>query len=69
MRVIYDNLTAADFSRQVLSVSTGLLKVLELGDIGWSDLGDPPRVLTLLSQIGLPNEQLAPQAAVASNCA
>jgi mannose-1-phosphate guanylyltransferase len=38
-----------DFSQQVLSVSTGRLAVLRLGNIGWSDLGTPERVRSAMT--------------------
>ncbi len=42
----YAALTPGDFSHQVLSVSTERLAVLRLGDVGWSDLGTPARVIS-----------------------
>src|SRR5260370_23889006 len=44
MRVVYEQIETADFSRRVLSRTTERLAVLCLGDIGWDDLGDPHRV-------------------------
>ena len=44
-RSLYKVLPFVDFSRQVLSSETERLLVLRLGDVGWSDLGDPRRVL------------------------
>jgi len=49
----YATLTPGDFSQQVLSVSTGQLAVLRLGDVGWSDLGTPERVLFAMMRSGL----------------
>ena len=49
----YAALTAGDFSQQVLSVSTGQLAVLRLGDVGWSDLGTPERVRFAMARYGL----------------
>jgi mannose-1-phosphate guanylyltransferase len=48
----YTVLHPGDFSRQVLSVSTGRLAVLRLGDIGWSDLGTPERVMSAMTRAG-----------------
>jgi hypothetical protein len=48
MQSTYDMLPIADFSKEVLSVSTERLAVASLGDIGWSDLGDPRRLITTL---------------------
>jgi mannose-1-phosphate guanylyltransferase len=49
----YATLHPGDFSQQVLSVSTGQLAVLRLGNIGWSDLGTPERVRRAMTQAGL----------------
>jgi mannose-1-phosphate guanylyltransferase len=55
MRRIYDALPPADFSRQVLAISTERLQVASLDDIGWSDLGDPRRLVTTLFEHGIAN--------------
>ena len=55
MQSIYDRLPAADFSRSVLSANTEGLSVASLGDIGWSDLGDPRRLITTLFETGMEN--------------
>lgn len=55
MQALYEKLPIGDFSRQVLSVSTGKLAVASLGDIGWSDLGDPRRLITALFKRGIEN--------------
>lgn len=49
---LYETMSAADFSAQVLSASIERLAVLCLGDVGWSDLGDPQRVIDALSRNG-----------------
>lgn len=56
---IYDDLPAADFSKQVLAVSTERLAVASLDDIGWSDLGDPRRLVTTLFESGIENPWVA----------
>ena len=53
---IYPSLTPADFSRLVLSTTPDRLGVWCLGDVGWSDLGDPRRVMTVLDEAGIANE-------------
>lgn len=53
MQSTYDKLPSADFSKEVLSVSTERLAVASLGDIGWSDLGDPRRLITTLFKSGI----------------
>lgn len=52
---IYDHLLPADFSKQVLAVSTEKLAVASLDDIGWSDLGDPRRFVRTLFENGIEN--------------
>ena len=49
----YAALVPGDFSQQVLSVSTGQLAVLPLGNVGWSDLGTPERVTRAITRWGL----------------
>ncbi len=49
----YAALHTGDFSQQVLSVSTGRLAALRLGNIGWSDLGTPERVMSAMTRAGL----------------
>jgi hypothetical protein len=55
IRYIYDRLTPTDFSKQVLSVSTEGLVVANCGAVGWSDLGDPRRLITALTNSGIEN--------------
>jgi mannose-1-phosphate guanylyltransferase len=55
VQTVYNALPIADFSRQVLSVSTGKLAVAPLGDVGWNDLGDPRRLVTTLFESGIEN--------------
>ena len=50
---LWASLTAGDFSRQVLTLSTPYLSVLRVGDIGWSDLGTPERVSAAMARSGL----------------
>jgi mannose-1-phosphate guanylyltransferase len=50
---LWASLTAGDFSRQVLTLSTQYLSVLRVGDIGWSDLGTPERVRAAMARSGL----------------
>lgn len=55
LRVAYESIPLGDFSKQVLSSSTDRLLVASLGDIGWSDLGDPRRLITTLYESGIEN--------------
>jgi mannose-1-phosphate guanylyltransferase len=52
---IYDSIPSADFSKLVLSSGNPRLSVLNLGDVGWSDLGDPQRLIDTLSTHGIRN--------------
>lgn len=53
MQPVYNSLSTGDFSREVLSVSTERLAVASFGDIGWSDLGTPRRLITTLFESGI----------------
>ena len=55
-KAIYKALEVSDFSKLVLSSAPEKLGVLCLGDVGWSDLGNPRRVITVLSETGVKNE-------------
>jgi mannose-1-phosphate guanylyltransferase len=50
---LYDHALAIDFSREVLSVQTPRLLALRMAGSGWSDLGHPERVLTVIEATGL----------------
>lgn len=50
MESLYAQIEAADFSKQVLSEPSEGLAVLNLGDVGWNDLGDPSRVRAVLDR-------------------
>ncbi len=52
---IYDSIPSADFSKLVLSAGSTRLADLNLGDVGWSDLGDPQRLIETLSRHGIRN--------------
>jgi mannose-1-phosphate guanylyltransferase len=56
MKAIYSGLASTDFSKVVLSAAPENLGVLCIGDVGWSDLGDPNRVITMLSETGVERE-------------
>ena len=51
--VLYANLRARNFSRDVLTDHTSALAVLPVCGVEWSDLGDPHRVMSTLAQLGL----------------
>jgi mannose-1-phosphate guanylyltransferase len=49
---VYSHIEEANFSHQVLAVRPEDLMVMRVGDVGWSDLGEPNRVLSTLARIG-----------------
>jgi mannose-1-phosphate guanylyltransferase len=52
LKALYADLSTTDFSSQVLARSVGQLRVLCLGDVGWSDLGNPQRLIEVLAGRG-----------------
>lgn len=50
---VYDSIGPADFSQVILSAGSSRLAVLNLGEVGWSDLGDPKRLIETLSTHGI----------------
>lgn len=50
---LWATLSEGDFSRQVLTLNTPHLAVLQVGDVGWSDLGTPERVRAVMARSGL----------------
>jgi hypothetical protein len=50
---LYDTLSSVDFSRDVLSPQAARLLAVRLEDIGWSDLGRPERVMSVLKKADL----------------
>ena len=53
LATLYSHIEDANFSHQVLSVRPGDLMVMRVGDVGWSDLGEPKRVLSTLARLGV----------------
>jgi mannose-1-phosphate guanylyltransferase len=50
-RAVHERIEPADFSKRVLSGFTERLAVMNLGNVGWHDLGDPGRVKAMMSQL------------------
>jgi mannose-1-phosphate guanylyltransferase len=50
---LYETLDPVDFSRDVLARSPAELAVMNTGPVGWSDLGEPERVISLVSRLEL----------------
>ena len=53
LSALYSQLEEANFSHQVLAVRPEDLMVMKVADVGWSDLGEPSRVLSTLARIGM----------------
>jgi len=57
--LLYNEIPPCDFSREVLSAQPGRLGVVTLSrSAGWTDLGQPSRVLAVLGRQGLPMPRL-----------
>lgn len=48
----YLHISTGSFSREVLAAETGRLLVLRMDEAGWSDLGDPQRVTSVIQETG-----------------
>jgi mannose-1-phosphate guanylyltransferase len=53
---LYSKIDDVNFSQQVLAARPQDLAVMRVGDVGWSDLGDPARVLSTLALLGVQSE-------------
>ncbi|HZI61956.1 MAG TPA: sugar phosphate nucleotidyltransferase [Pyrinomonadaceae bacterium] len=50
---LYSQIEDSNFSHQVLEARPEDLMVMRVGDVGWSDLGEPNRVLSTLARLGV----------------
>lgn len=53
---LYAKTQESNFSHEVLATRSEDLTVMRVGEVGWSDLGEPARVLSTLAQIGVQTE-------------
>jgi mannose-1-phosphate guanylyltransferase len=53
---LYSKIDDVNYSHEVLAARPQDLAVMRVGDVGWSDLGDPARVLSTLALIGVRSE-------------
>lgn len=53
---LYSRIDESNFSKDVLAQRPQDLAVMRVGDVGWSDLGEPSRVLRTLAQAGVRSE-------------
>jgi mannose-1-phosphate guanylyltransferase len=56
IRTLYSKIQPSNFSHEVLSVRAEDLSVIPVKNVGWSDWGDPNRVLSTLAGIGIQAE-------------
>lgn len=59
MRAIYHSIGEVNFSSQILEKSAGELYVLRVGNVSWSDWGEPQRVLLTLKTLGVQTDWMA----------
>jgi mannose-1-phosphate guanylyltransferase len=52
LHALYSKIQESNFSQEVLATRAEDLTVMRVGDVGWSDLGEPARVLSTLARIG-----------------
>lgn len=52
----YARIPETNFSHQVLAMRPDDLAVMRVGQVGWSDLGEPTRVLSTLARLGVRTE-------------
>jgi mannose-1-phosphate guanylyltransferase len=57
LRELYSAIGATSFSQDVLSAQPNGLAVLRASGLGWSDLGEPGRVHTVVERIGVRREE------------
>ncbi|HYN06019.1 MAG TPA: hypothetical protein VES67_01390 [Vicinamibacterales bacterium] len=55
---VYATIPTIDFSREVAAVRPDLLAVVDLPMAGWTDLGEPSRVLNVMADRRRPGGQL-----------
>lgn len=56
LREVYSQIDESNFSHQVLAKRPQDLSVMRVGEVGWSDLGEPTRVLSTLARIGVESQ-------------
>ena len=56
LRELYSIIQESNFSHEVLAARPDDLAVMRVGDVGWSDLGEPARVLATLARMGVETE-------------
>lgn len=59
---LYSWIPSSNFSQEVLSQRPDDLAVMQVSEVGWSDLGEPQRVFATLQRIGMQTRWAAPVA-------
>lgn len=62
LKNLYSWIPSTNFSHEVLASRPNDLTVMQVSDVGWSDLGEPKRVFSTLQRIGLQAHWAAPVA-------
>jgi len=60
MSELYSWIPSSNFSHEVLALRPEDLAVMQVSEVGWSDLGEPKRVFSTLRQIGLQTQWAMP---------
>lgn len=59
---LYSWIPTSNFSHEVLALQPDDLTVMQVSDVGWSDLGEPKRVFSTLQRLGLQTQWAMPAA-------
>lgn len=59
---LYSWIPSSNFSHEVLALRPDDLTVMQVSDVGWSDLGEPKRVFSTLQRIGVQTQWAMPVA-------
>jgi mannose-1-phosphate guanylyltransferase len=54
---IFRQIEPVDFSHEVIVPSGSKLRTVCLGDVGWSDLGEPERAMAIMLEHGTPEQK------------
>jgi mannose-1-phosphate guanylyltransferase len=63
IRSIYSGIGETNYSSEVLEKSAEKLLVMRVGDVGWSDWGEPQRVVGTLTNLGIQTDWMQAMAA------
>jgi hypothetical protein len=63
IRAIYSWIEETNYSTEVLEKSADCLRVMRVGEVGWSDWGEPQRVVGTLMDLGIKTDWMQALAA------